>query len=93
MTVTALGLPEPALQRAQKVLNDRNAPLFGWDEISDAALQDLKAGVLDATQARRRIEEGWQFIVVASEAGFMLGKAGEVAKALGLGTGQVAAKY
>jgi 4-hydroxy-2-oxoheptanedioate aldolase len=49
--------------------------------------------VADAAQAQRRINEGWQFIAVASEAGLMLAKAGEVAKALGLGQGQMVAKY
>lgn len=49
--------------------------------------------VLDASQAQRRLSEGWQFIAVASEAGLMLSKAGEIAKALGLGKGQLAAKY
>jgi len=49
--------------------------------------------VLDAAQAQRRISEGWQFIAVASEAGLMLAKAGEIAKALGLGKGQAVAKY
>ena len=39
------------------------------------------------------MQEGWQFIAVASETGLMLAKAAEVAKTLGLGTGQAAAKY
>ena len=37
-----------------------------------------------ADEANARIAEGWQFIAVASEAGFMLSKAGETAKALKL---------
>jgi 4-hydroxy-2-oxoheptanedioate aldolase len=49
--------------------------------------------VVDAAQAQRRIGEGWQFIAVASEAGLMLAKAGEIAKALGLGKGQAVARY
>jgi 4-hydroxy-2-oxoheptanedioate aldolase len=49
--------------------------------------------VLDAAQAQRRLNEGWQMIAVASEAGFMLSKAGEIAKALGLGKGAAAVKY
>ena len=48
--------------------------------------------VADAAQAQRRIQEGWQFIAVASEAGFMLSKAGEITKALGLGR-SAAVKY
>jgi hypothetical protein len=51
--ITALGLPEPVLQKAQKLMNDRGVPLYGWDEVSEAARQELKAGVLDAGQARR----------------------------------------
>jgi 4-hydroxy-2-oxoheptanedioate aldolase len=49
--------------------------------------------VADAAQAQRRISEGWQFIAVASEAGLMLAKAGEIAKALGLGKAQASVKY
>jgi len=49
--------------------------------------------VADASQAQRRISEGWQFIAVASEAGLMLAKAGEIAKALGLGRASAAVKY
>jgi hypothetical protein len=51
--ITALGLPEPVRQKAQKVLDDRGVPLYGWDEVSDAARRELTAGVLDAGQARR----------------------------------------
>lgn len=49
--------------------------------------------VLDAAAARRRIEEGFQFIAITSEAGMMLAKAAEFAKTLGLGSGRTAAKY
>ena len=49
--------------------------------------------VPDAETAKKRIAEGFQFVAIASDAGFMLGKAGEVAKSLGLGSGQVMAKY
>lgn len=49
--------------------------------------------VLDATTAKRRIEEGFQFIAVASEVAMMLGKAREITAALGLGSGKVVAKY
>jgi 4-hydroxy-2-oxoheptanedioate aldolase len=46
----------------------------------------------DATMAKRRIEEGFQFIAVASEVGMMLAKAQEIAKALNLNTGGAVAK-
>jgi len=49
--------------------------------------------VADAAMAQRRLAEGFRFIAVASEAGFMLGKAAEVTKALGLGQGGATAKY
>src|SRR6185369_3632816 len=49
--------------------------------------------VLDAEAAQRRINEGFQFIAITSEAGMMLAKAGEFAKALGLGGGKSVAKY
>jgi len=49
--------------------------------------------VVDAAAAQRRIEEGFQFIAVASEAGLMVAKAQEVARVLGLGTGRTVAKY
>ena len=49
--------------------------------------------VPDAETAKRRIEQGFQFVAVASDAGLMLGKAGDVAKSLGLGSGQAMAKY
>ncbi len=40
-----------------------------------------------------RIEEGFQFIAVASEAGMMVSKAQEIARAVGLGTERTVAKY
>ena len=49
--------------------------------------------VVDAAQAQRRLDEGFQFIAVASETGMMLAKANEIAKTLGVGTGKVVAKY
>jgi 4-hydroxy-2-oxoheptanedioate aldolase len=49
--------------------------------------------VLDVAQAQRRLSEGWQIVAVSSEAGFMLSKAGEIARALGLGKGRAVAKY
>lgn len=44
-------------------------------------------------QAQRRIREGWQFIAVLSDAGFLLSKAAETGQALGLCHGQAAVKY
>jgi 4-hydroxy-2-oxoheptanedioate aldolase len=49
--------------------------------------------VIDAEAANRRIAEGFQFIAVTSDVGMLLGKAGEFAKTLGLGSGKTAAKY
>ncbi len=49
--------------------------------------------VLDAEAAQRRINEGFQFIAITSEAGMMLAKAGEFAKTLGLGAGKTVARY
>jgi len=49
--------------------------------------------VVDAAAAQRRIEEGFQFIAVASEAGLMVSKAQEVARTLGLKARQTGAKY
>lgn len=48
--------------------------------------------VADAAAAKRRRDEGYQFIAVASEAGMMLSKATEISNALGL-EGKAAAKY
>jgi 4-hydroxy-2-oxoheptanedioate aldolase len=63
--------------------------------LASAKANGIAAGihVVDATQAQRRINEGWQFIAVGSEAGFMLSKASEFTKALGIGRGQAAVKY
>jgi 4-hydroxy-2-oxoheptanedioate aldolase len=49
--------------------------------------------VADAAAAKRRIDEGFQFIAVASEAGMMLSKAQEIARTLGLSRGKAVAKY
>lgn len=77
---------------------DSDAPQFNdalKKILSHAKARGIAAGihVADAAQAQRRIAEGWQFIAVTSEAGFMLGKAAEITKALGLGKGQAAVKY
>lgn len=46
-----------------------------------------------AEAARRRIDQGFRFVAVTSEAGMMLSKAGETAKFLGLGAGRTVARY
>ena len=43
--------------------------------------------------AERRLRDGFQFIAISSEAGFMMAKAREVAQTLNLGKGVSAAKY
>ena len=48
---------------------------------------------LDAAGARKRIADGFQFIAVASEAGFMLSKAQEVLRDIGIGGEGPIAKY
>ena len=62
--------------------------------LASAKAHGVPAGihVVDAAQAQRRIQEGWQFIAVASEAGFMLSKAAEITRALGLSR-NAAVKY
>ena len=77
---------------------DSDAPQFNEalkKILAHAKARGIAAGihVTDAAQARRRIAEGWQFIAVISEAGFMLSKAAEITKAFGLGKGQAAVKY
>ena len=49
--------------------------------------------VANVESAIRRREEGFQFIAVASEAGMMLSKAQEMAKALDCGQDREVAKY
>jgi 4-hydroxy-2-oxoheptanedioate aldolase len=49
--------------------------------------------VVDAAQAQRRANEGFQFIAMASDAGFMMAKAKEVTGALGIGGGKQVARY
>jgi 4-hydroxy-2-oxoheptanedioate aldolase len=62
---------------------------------ASAKARGIAAGihVVDAAQALRRTREGWQFIAIGSEAGFMLSKAGEVAQAIGRSRGAAAVKY
>ena len=63
--------------------------------LAHAKARGIAAGihVTDAAQAQRRISEGWQFIAVISEAGFMVGKADEITKTLGLSKGKASVKY
>ena len=49
--------------------------------------------VSDSEAAQRRLNEGFQFVAVASESGMMLAKASEVIRNLELGTGKQVAKY
>ena len=49
--------------------------------------------VVDAAAAQRRLSQGFQFVAVASEAGFMMAKTQEVIRTLGLGAGSNSAKY
>ncbi len=82
-----------------------NAPAFESDDkqFTDAVERILtlakKHGVapgihvLDAAAAKRRIDQGFQFIAVTSEAGMMLAKAREFASTLGLGGKKAVAKY
>ena len=49
--------------------------------------------VVDPAVAKQRIAEGFQFIAIGSEAGMMLGKANELARALDLGGGKSSVKY
>ena len=63
--------------------------------LKTAQTNKIAAGihVADAAQAQRRIKEGFQFIALASDAGFMMAKAKEITSALGLGAGKAVAKY
>jgi len=47
--------------------------------------------VIDAAAALRRIEQGFQFVAIASETGMMLSKAAEITKTLGLAPAHAAA--
>jgi 4-hydroxy-2-oxoheptanedioate aldolase len=49
--------------------------------------------VLDASAAQRRLDEGFQFIAITSEAGMMLSKARETLSLLGVGQGKTVVKY
>lgn len=81
------------------------APAFDSDDrqFNEAIDHILKAArkhgvapgihVLNAEAARRRRDQGFQFIAITSEAGLMLAQAADAAKLLGLGTGRAVAKY
>ena len=85
----SMGLP-PAFDSDNPQFNEALKKI-----LAHAKARGIAAGihVTDAAQAQRRINEGWQFIAIISEAGFMLSKAAEITKALGLGKGQAAIKY
>jgi 4-hydroxy-2-oxoheptanedioate aldolase len=63
--------------------------------LASAKAHGVAAGihVADAIQARRRLDQGWQMIAVASEVGFLVTKAAEIAQTLGLGRRRAVAKY
>jgi 4-hydroxy-2-oxoheptanedioate aldolase len=85
----SMGLP-PAFDSDNELFND------AVEHIRETAKNHGVASgihVTDAAQAQRRAEEGFQFIAVASDAGFMMAKAKEVTSALGLGAGKAVAKY
>lgn len=78
---------------------DSDDPEFvvALDAVINACKQhDVAAGihVISPEIAKKRATEGFQFIALGSDAGFMLGKAHEVTTALGLAGGiEAAAKY
>ena len=83
------GLP-PNFESEHKEFND------GVRHIRETAKKyGLAPGLhcADVAQAQRRAKEGFQFIAISSEAGFMMAKAKEVTSALGIGSGKAAAKY
>ena len=83
------GLP-PNFESDHKEFND------GVKHIRETAKKHgLAPGIhcADVAQAQRRAKEGFQFIAISSEAGFMMAKAKEVTGALGIGSGKAAAKY
>lgn len=63
--------------------------------LTSARAHNVAPGIhtADAAAAARRRAEGWQFIAVASEIGFMLAKAGEAVQSLGLSAHGALAKY
>jgi 4-hydroxy-2-oxoheptanedioate aldolase len=85
----SLGKP-PAFDSEHKEFVDAVAHI-----LKTARKNNIAAGihVIDAAAAQRRVAQGFQFIAVASEAGFMLNKAQEVARNLGLGGKAAVAKY
>jgi 4-hydroxy-2-oxoheptanedioate aldolase len=86
----SMGRP-PAFESDHKEFNDALAHIR-----KVAAKHGIASGihVADEVAAKRRIAEGFQFIAIGSEAGMMLSKAQEIARALGLATSKAAvAKY
>ena len=80
----------PAFDSDLPAFNDALARIF-----ASAKKHGVAPGihVPDAAQARRRLAEGWQFVAISSEAGFMLAQAAQVVKELGLGAGAATVKY
>jgi 4-hydroxy-2-oxoheptanedioate aldolase len=82
----------------KKPVFDSDDPVFNQAVrhiLKTAQKHGVAPGIHVATTeaARRRIEEGFQFVAVGSETGMMLAKAQEIAKQLGAGTGLAVAKY
>ena len=63
--------------------------------LKTAGKHNVAAGihVLDGEAAQRRIQQGFQFVAIASEAGLMLAKAQETLQSLGWESGRTVAKY
>jgi 4-hydroxy-2-oxoheptanedioate aldolase len=85
----SMGLP-PAFESNEKEFIEAVAYIC-----STARKHGLAPGihVADIAQAQRRAKEGFQFIALASDAGFMMAKAREFTSALGIGGGRAGAKY
>lgn len=76
--------------------SDEKEFLDALDHLKSTAKKYGVAGgihVASADFVKLRIEEGFQFIAVASEAGMMLSKAQEITKSLNLGSGKTVGKY
>jgi 4-hydroxy-2-oxoheptanedioate aldolase len=86
----SMGRP-PAFESDHKEFNDALAHIM-----KVARKNGIAPGihVADAAAAKRRMDEGYQFIAIGSEAGMMVSKAQETARMLGLATSKAAvAKY
>lgn len=87
--LNSMGLP-PGFDSTDARFNDALRKV-----VSVAKKNGIAPGIhaSDAAMAKKRIDEGFQFIAVASEVGFMLAKAQETAKALNLSGGGAVARY